>query len=95
MDQAGAGGRHVAPTAGPASIHMPSPQELQDRIEAAFPDATVSVDGDGHHFFATIHSERFRGLSRIQQHRLVYDVFEGELGGSIHALSLTTRVPED
>jgi acid stress-induced BolA-like protein IbaG/YrbA len=74
---------------------MPSPEDLKSRIEAAFPDARVEVDGDGRHFFATIHSERFRGLTRIAQHRLVYDVFEGELGGSIHALSLTTRVPEE
>ena len=33
----------------------------------------------------------FAGLSRIAQHRLVYDVFDGELGGSIHALSLKTK----
>ena len=29
--------------------------------------------------------------SRIAQHRLVYDVFGGELGGRIHALSLKTK----
>ena len=33
----------------------------------------------------------FAGLSRIAQHRLVYDVFDGELGGRIHALSLQTK----
>jgi stress-induced morphogen len=33
-------------------------------------------------------------MSRIEQHRLVYDVFGAEIGGPIHALSLTTRVPE-
>jgi stress-induced morphogen len=30
-------------------------------------------------------------LSRIAQHRLVYDVFGAELGDRIHALSLQTR----
>jgi stress-induced morphogen len=36
--------------------------------------------------------EGFAGLSRLQQHRMVYDVFEGEIGGPIHALSLKTDV---
>jgi stress-induced morphogen len=30
-------------------------------------------------------------MSRIAQHRLVYDVFGEELGGRIHALSIQTR----
>jgi stress-induced morphogen len=38
-------------------------------------------------------AEQFKGLNRIQQHRLVYDVFGGEIGGPIHALSLKTQVP--
>jgi stress-induced morphogen len=28
----------------------------------------------------------------VQQHRLVMDVFQGELGGAIHALELKTEV---
>jgi stress-induced morphogen len=38
-------------------------------------------------------SERFHGLSRIDQHKLVYDVFGPEIGGPIHALSLKTSTP--
>ena len=37
--------------------------------------------------------ERFQGLSRIDQHKLVYDVFGPEIGGPIHALSLKTSTP--
>jgi stress-induced morphogen len=33
----------------------------------------------------------FVGLSRLEQHRLVYGVFGNEIGGPIHALSLKTR----
>jgi stress-induced morphogen len=29
-------------------------------------------------------------MTRIEQHRLVYGVFGEEIGGPIHALSLTT-----
>ncbi len=74
---------------------MPLAADIKARIEAAIPDATAEVEdwtGGGDHFRATVVSPAFAGLSRIQQHRLVYDVFGAEIGGPIHALSLTTRV---
>jgi stress-induced morphogen len=76
---------------------MPSTDEIKTRIEASLPDSTAEVEdwtGGGDHFRATVISPAFAGLSRIQQHRLVYDVFGAEIGGAIHALSLTTKVPE-
>jgi stress-induced morphogen len=75
---------------------MPTPAELQERIEAALPGAQVNVDdltGGGDHFRAEIVSDRFEGLSRIEQHKLVYDVFGNEVGGAIHALSIKTSTP--
>jgi stress-induced morphogen len=75
---------------------MPTPTELQERIRAALPGADVSVDdltGGGDHFRAEIVSDRFEGLSRIQQHKLVYDVFGEEIGAAIHALSIKTSTP--
>jgi stress-induced morphogen len=36
-------------------------------------------------------SPAFAGLSRIAQHKLVYDVFGADIGGPIHALSLSTK----
>ncbi len=76
---------------------MPTTDELKSRIETALPGSTAEVEdwtGGGDHFRATVVSPAFAGLSRIQQHRLVYDVFGDEIGGAIHALSLTTKVPE-
>jgi stress-induced morphogen len=67
-----------------------TPEELKARIESGLPDARAEVTGDGHHFRAEVVSPAFAGLSRIQQHKLVYDVFGSELGGRIHALSLKT-----
>ncbi len=75
---------------------MPSADQLKERIEAALPDAEVHVEdltGGGDHFRAEVVSGRFDGLSRIEQHKLVYDVFGDELGGAIHALSLKTSTP--
>ena len=48
---------------------------------------------DGVHFEAVVVSPAFAGKSRIEQHRMVMDVFAGELGGAIHALSLKTKTP--
>jgi stress-induced morphogen len=75
---------------------MPTTGELQQRIEDALPGAEVAVEdltGGGDHFRAEVVSERFTGLSRIQQHKLVYDVFGAEIGGPIHALSIKTSTP--
>jgi stress-induced morphogen len=76
---------------------MPTADEIKSRIEAALPEASAQVEdwtGGGDHFRAKVVSPAFAGLTRIEQHRLVYDVFGAEIGGPIHALSLTTRVPE-
>ena len=51
----------------------------------------VDLNGGGDHFQATVVSDAFAGRSRLEQHRLVYDVFGDEVGGPIHALSITTR----
>ena len=73
---------------------MPTAADVKARIEAAIPGSAAEVDSpDDVHFTARVVSEAFAGMSRVQQHRLVYDVFDGELGGSIHALSLKTEAP--
>jgi stress-induced morphogen len=75
---------------------MPSAAELKERIATALPGAEVSVEdltGGGDHFRAEVVSDRFEGLSRMQQHKLIYDVFGDEVGGPIHALSIKTSTP--
>jgi len=73
---------------------MASADEVKTRIEAAIPGAVAVVESaDDVHFSATVRASAFEGLSRVAQHRLVYDAFDGELGGSIHALALKTEVP--
>ena len=75
---------------------MPSADDLRRRIEGALPGSSAAVEdltGGGDHFRAEVVSDRFEGLSRIEQHRLVYDVFGDEVGGPIHALSIKTSTP--
>ena len=75
---------------------MPSAEDIQKRIEAAIPGAHAEVEdytGGGDHFSATVTAAAFEGRSRIEQHRLVYEVFGAEIGGPIHALALKTQTP--
>jgi stress-induced morphogen len=75
---------------------MPSPEDIKQRIEASIPGSQAEVEdytGGGDHFRATVTAPAFEGRSRIEQHRLVYEVFGPEIGGAIHALSLKTQTP--
>jgi len=75
---------------------MPPLEEVKERIEQALPGAEATVTdltGGGDHLRAEVVYDGFAGLSRLQQHKLVYDVFEGEIGGAIHALSIKTVIP--
>lgn len=76
---------------------MPTTEDLRTRIEGGIPGSRASVEdttGGGDHFRAEVVSDRFAGLSLIEQHKLVYDVFGDDLGGPIHALSIKTSTPE-
>ena len=72
---------------------MATADELKQRIEAAIPGAQATVESpDDVHFSAHVAAPAFAGKSLVQQHRMVYDIFTGELGDAIHALSLKTEV---
>ncbi len=65
-------------------------------IEAALPGAVVEMRdlaGDNDHWAAHVIAPQFAGLSRVKQHKLVYDALGGRMGGELHALQLTTAVP--
>jgi stress-induced morphogen len=71
--------------------------EIERLIKLAFPDAEVSIvdlKGDGDHYGARVTSAAFRGKSRIQQHKMVYEALQGRMGGALHALALETAVPQ-
>jgi stress-induced morphogen len=75
---------------------MPTTDEIKQRIETGIPGARADVEdwtGGGDHFRATVVAEAFAGMNRLQQHRIVYDLFGDEIGGPIHALSLRTLTP--
>lgn len=76
---------------------MPSSETIRARLLAAFPDARVDVTdltGTQDHFKAVVVAGEFGGKSRIEQHKMVYAALGELMEGAIHALALTTRVPD-
>jgi stress-induced morphogen len=72
-------------------------EEIETMIKTALPDAVVEITdlaGDGDHYAARVVSESFRGMPRVRQHQAVYDALGGRMGGVLHALQLTTAIPD-
>ncbi len=72
--------------------------DIEAMIRAALPDATIEITdlaGDGDHYQARVVSKSFAGLPRIRQHQLVYGALGGRMGNELHALALTTAVPQE
>ena len=70
--------------------------EIERLIREAIPDAEVTIRdlaGDGDHYAAHVVSPSFAGMTRVKQHKAVYEALGGRMGGELHALQLTTAVP--
>ena len=68
--------------------------EIKELITSSIPDATIEIKdlmGDSNHYSAIIKSKVFNGLSKIDQHKLVYKSLKGKMGNELHALSITTE----
>ena len=74
---------------------MPLPiEKIKELITSSIPDASIEIKdlmGDSNHYEATIKSKKFIGLSKIDQHKLVYKSLKGKMGNELHALSITTQ----
>ena len=69
-------------------------KEIEKLIKEALPDAFVEIQdlaGDGNHYSATISSSKFNGISKIEQHKIVYNSLKGKMGNELHALALNTE----
>jgi stress-induced morphogen len=74
--------------------HAMTPEQIKDRVQKTYSDAHVEVfdlTGGQDHYQVVVESAVFKGLSRIQQHKTVMDIFAQELKtGEIHALTIRT-----
>ena len=69
-------------------------KEIKKLITSSIPDAIIEIKdlaGDSNHYSAKISSKFFNGISKIEQHKLVYKSLQGKMGNELHALSITTE----
>ena len=69
-------------------------EEIKKLIISSIPDATIDIKdlaGDNNHYSAIIKSKAFVGMSKVEQHKLVYKSLKGKMGNELHALSITTQ----
>jgi len=74
-----------------------NPAEIEKLIKEGIPGAQVTIEdlqGDGDHYAAVVVAAAFKGKTRVQQHKMVYDALKGRMGNELHALALQTSVPD-
>ena len=72
-----------------------SKEDLEKYIKNSIPDSTIIIEdlrGDGDHYSATVISKSFKGKTKIEQHKMVYNSLEGKMGNELHALMLKTKM---
>jgi len=82
-------------------------QEIEQCLAALEPESIELVDDSashaghagarsgGGHYELTIVSPRFTGRSRLERHRMVYELLAPLLQAKIHALALRTLAPAE
>lgn len=71
-------------------------EDIAGLIREGLPGAEVTITdlaGDGDHYAAHVVWDGFAGKPRVAQHKAVYAALGGRMGGALHALQLTTAVP--
>jgi BolA protein len=81
--------------------------QLRSALEQAFAPTALEIVDDsaahaghagarsGGHYRVKLVAEAFRGHSSLERHRLVYAAVAPLLSGSVHALNIVARSPEE
>ena len=72
--------------------------ELFEILNNGFSESVIEIQdlaGDNDYYAVKIISNEFKGLNKIKQHKLVYDVLGKKMGYTLHALSIKTEVPKE
>jgi BolA protein len=81
--------------------------QLRSALEQAFAPTTLEILDDsaahaghagarsGGHYRVKLVAAAFRGHSSLERHRLVYAAVAPLLSGSVHALNIVARTPEE
>ncbi len=73
-----------------------SNEDVIKLIQDAFPDAEISVDGDGYKYETTVISSEFNGLNTLKRHQAVYAAVDSAItSGDLHALTIHAKTPDE
>lgn len=73
-----------------------SNEDITKLIEASFPDADISVNGDGYKYETTVVSDKFSGMNTLKRHQAVYAAVNSAItSGELHALTITAKTPDE
>ena len=84
-------------------------ERIRSALVKAFSTHMVRVRDDSHkhigpehagsgkesHFSVEITAQVFSGRTRVERHRMVYEALEHFLRGSVHAVRISARVPDE
>lgn len=82
---------------------------ITEKLTAAFAPESLRVEDESHqheghaghrpggetHFRVYIVAESFRGKTRIDRHRMINAALASELAGSVHALAIHAKAPDE
>jgi len=71
--------------------------DLKSLLNNTFSDdefEIIDLAGDNDHYELRISSDKFSGMNKVAQHKMVYDVLKGCVGTTLHALALKTTAKE-
>ena len=73
-----------------------SNDDVSKLIQDAFPDAKISVEGDGYKYETTVVSATFEGLNTLKRHQAVYAAVASAItSGDLHALTIHAKTPDE
>lgn len=86
---------------------MRTEDRITQKLTEAFAPQSLKVVDESHqheghaghrpggqtHFRVYIVSELFKGMTRLQRHRLINQTLSGELAGGVHALAIHAAAP--
>jgi BolA family transcriptional regulator, general stress-responsive regulator len=88
-------------------MSTPATAALRDALVRALQPRSLEIVDDsarhaghagargGAHLRVTLVADAFRGRSRLERHRLVYDAVAPLMHGTVHALNIDARSPEE
>ncbi len=69
--------------------------EIYEILIQKFPDALIDIKdivGDQNHYAIEISDKAFKGLTLINQHKMVKNALKSILGNRLHAVTIKTKI---